>query len=73
MADGYSSVINAKTTSERKWIMDAKLTNTGGLNAVLSNGGSPYPLPPTEDGVYTLQATVTNGTVTYSDWTPTPL
>jgi len=68
MADGYSSVINAKTTSERKWIMDAKLTNTGGMSAVLSNSSPPYPLPPTENGVYTLQATVNDGTVTYSEW-----
>lgn len=73
MADGYSTVIDARATSDRKWIMKAVLTNTSGLNAVLSIGGSPYPLPPTEDGVYTLQATVANGAVTYSDWTSTPL
>jgi len=38
MADGYSTVIDARATSDRKWIMDAKLTNTGGMSGYLLVG-----------------------------------
>ncbi len=38
MADGYSSVIDGQVTSERKWIMNAELTNIGGMSGYLLVG-----------------------------------
>ena len=48
------------TSSERKNTVDIRKDGTIYLN------GNELPKPPTTDGTYTLQCTVSNGTVTYS-------